>query len=339
MELTCIPSEIFLHQDMLDEVTCSIGTGVMNDPVVLPCTHRFCRKCIEDWLDRHPVCPTCRKPAKKSELKPDEGVWKIICSFKVKCNNPSCAWQGKYSDRDMHIKKYCDYTLIQCDYGCGSKMLRKELPAHLKVCEFAPVPCPSCGISVQKARMAEHKQECPCLTVECPNKCGKSIPQGQLKSHFEMECSEIVQTCKYHLSGCKYTGKRKDIEEHYKDTMEKHLEQTHTTLINIMERLQVIEKNQEKMMQRKSELEQENKERPPLPVNPAIGMSSVRFPSNPWMSQAAPPRFYPMARVPEPNMPKVKDKDYKNKCKPQQCSARAIYLIPIAFNQYRQVSL
>lgn len=56
--------------DLLEEdLTCPICCSLFEDPRVLPCSHSFCRKCLEGILEdnRSPVwrspfkCPTCRK--------------------------------------------------------------------------------------------------------------------------------------------------------------------------------------------------------------------------------------------------------------------------------------
>ncbi|KAK1797568.1 hypothetical protein P4O66_000859 [Electrophorus voltai] len=52
-----------------EDLTCPICCCLFEDPRVLPCSHSFCRKCLEGILDgnrnptwRHPFkCPTCRK--------------------------------------------------------------------------------------------------------------------------------------------------------------------------------------------------------------------------------------------------------------------------------------
>jgi len=261
MDNYCIPSDIFIHQDMLEEVTCGIGTGVMNDPVVLPCTHRFCRKCIEHWLSKNSICPTCRSPTDKINLKNDEGVWKIICSYKVKCDNGECKWQGKYGERVMHIEKYCEFTFVKCPNGCGLELLRKELEAHIKECPESSNPCEKCGKSIKRNQTEMHKNECPNEPIDCPNNCGLKIARSKIEEHIKKECENVTEVCKYSLGGCDFSGTRKALNEHYKQNMEKHLESVNTRLSEIFGTLLAIKAEQSQMKIKQAELEAKLKQK------------------------------------------------------------------------------
>ena len=255
MDLHCIPSEIFLHQDMLEEVTCSIGSGVMYNPVVLPCQHRFCRTCIEGWLEKQAICPICKRDVQKTELKQDEGVWKIIGSYKVKCANQSCTWQGKYCERESHVEKYCEFTEITCELGCGEKYQRKSAQTHLTDCSFAPVICQACKGGFRKCKLSEHSLECPAMPVECPNKCAQSVPRSHLKEHLLRECSERLLPCKYNVGGCKFQGNNANLEAHYKESMETHLNTTYDLVTDLMNKIQILNIQQTELMTRQYEME------------------------------------------------------------------------------------
>jgi len=46
----CFKKEILLNsndfENIIKDLTCAINEGIVNDPVVLPCGHLCCRKCI-----------------------------------------------------------------------------------------------------------------------------------------------------------------------------------------------------------------------------------------------------------------------------------------------------
>ncbi|XP_053312273.1 E3 ubiquitin-protein ligase TRIM13 [Spea bombifrons] len=54
-----------------EELTCPVCHGIFEDPCILPCSHSFCKKCLEGilgdsnrntlWRPMHLKCPTCRK--------------------------------------------------------------------------------------------------------------------------------------------------------------------------------------------------------------------------------------------------------------------------------------
>ncbi|XP_070823542.1 tripartite motif containing 35-28 [Chaetodon trifascialis] len=46
-----------LQQDL----TCPVCQGIFRDPVLLPCTHSFCRECLQRSLQYKRTCPLCRK--------------------------------------------------------------------------------------------------------------------------------------------------------------------------------------------------------------------------------------------------------------------------------------
>nr|XP_010972386.1 tripartite motif-containing protein 26 [Camelus bactrianus]XP_010972387.1 tripartite motif-containing protein 26 [Camelus bactrianus]XP_045365491.1 tripartite motif-containing protein 26 [Camelus bactrianus] len=60
-----------------EEVTCSICLDYLRDPVTIDCGHVFCRSCTTDVRPvsgGRPVCPLCKKPFKKENIRP---VWQL----------------------------------------------------------------------------------------------------------------------------------------------------------------------------------------------------------------------------------------------------------------------
>ncbi|XP_028334730.1 tripartite motif-containing protein 26 isoform X2 [Physeter macrocephalus] len=60
-----------------EEVTCSICLDYLRDPVTIDCGHVFCRSCTTDIRPAsggRPVCPLCKKPFKKENIRP---VWQL----------------------------------------------------------------------------------------------------------------------------------------------------------------------------------------------------------------------------------------------------------------------
>uniref|UniRef100_A0A452S5F1 Tripartite motif containing 26 n=1 Tax=Ursus americanus TaxID=9643 RepID=A0A452S5F1_URSAM len=60
-----------------EEVTCSICLDYLRDPVTIDCGHVFCRGCTADVRPvsgSRPVCPLCKKPFKKENIRP---VWQL----------------------------------------------------------------------------------------------------------------------------------------------------------------------------------------------------------------------------------------------------------------------
>ncbi|KAK4046263.1 Tripartite motif-containing protein 65 [Microbotryomycetes sp. JL201] len=73
---------------MEPSVTCSVCTGVFNNPSTLPCGHSACLECLQGWLRLHRSCPTCREPALLGEalLRTTaslEGIVQVLRSVEV----------------------------------------------------------------------------------------------------------------------------------------------------------------------------------------------------------------------------------------------------------------
>jgi peroxin-10 len=47
---------------------CTICLEQMKNMTATTCGHVFCHSCIQGWLNRHSVCPICRKKLKKKQI-------------------------------------------------------------------------------------------------------------------------------------------------------------------------------------------------------------------------------------------------------------------------------
>lgn len=52
-----------LQQDL----TCVVCQGIFKDPVLLPCTHSFCRECLQRSMQYKRACPLCREVFEKGQ--------------------------------------------------------------------------------------------------------------------------------------------------------------------------------------------------------------------------------------------------------------------------------
>ncbi|XP_036931285.1 tripartite motif containing 35-28 [Acanthopagrus latus] len=49
------------REPLQKDLTCPVCQGIFRDPVLLPCTHSFCRECLESSMKFNKRCPLCRK--------------------------------------------------------------------------------------------------------------------------------------------------------------------------------------------------------------------------------------------------------------------------------------
>lgn len=52
-----------LQQDL----TCPVCKGIFRDPILLPCTHSFCRDCLQKSLQYSRKCPLCRVASEEGQ--------------------------------------------------------------------------------------------------------------------------------------------------------------------------------------------------------------------------------------------------------------------------------
>ncbi|XP_026861208.2 nuclear factor 7, brain-like [Electrophorus electricus] len=65
-----------------EELSCSICCGIFNDPVLLSCSHSFCKECLSDaWAKkRAKECPLCRRKSSK-DFPPLNLALKQVCEI------------------------------------------------------------------------------------------------------------------------------------------------------------------------------------------------------------------------------------------------------------------
>ncbi|XP_031167122.1 E3 ubiquitin-protein ligase TRIM39-like [Sander lucioperca] len=63
-----------------EDFCCSVCHEVFRDPVVLSCSHSFCKDCLQSWWTEKPTqeCPVCRKRSSRTE-PPRNRVLKKLC--------------------------------------------------------------------------------------------------------------------------------------------------------------------------------------------------------------------------------------------------------------------
>ena len=65
------------------ELTCTICLSLFRNPAVAPCTHAFCRSCVQQLVQSTeskwvPVCPQCRKPLSVRGLREDAKLARLV---------------------------------------------------------------------------------------------------------------------------------------------------------------------------------------------------------------------------------------------------------------------
>ncbi|KAJ0065927.1 hypothetical protein NL108_000177, partial [Boleophthalmus pectinirostris] len=95
-----------LRQDL----TCAVCQSIFSDPVLLPCTHSFCRECLQRSLQVSQTCPFCREPCTEDQTIVNRDL-KNACETFVKQTN----WKSPPKPSEfcctLHLKPlelYCE---------------------------------------------------------------------------------------------------------------------------------------------------------------------------------------------------------------------------------------
>ena len=246
--MNCLPREQFVPRDYLSQLTCSIGLGVFNMPVALPCQHVFCKTCIEAWLSKNGSCPKCRESFNKESLKPQWIFEKIIKNAAVTCSNTGCKWSGPYSDLDAHIATECPETICFCTFGCGTQDKRSVIEVHEKSCELRSIECKYCNAKGQCKTITGHEESCFKNAKPCPKGCGQVLCAGVVEQHIKEECEKGEINCKFmKTAGCTFVGAKDKLQEHCASSKIEHLRMLAETIYRLQDQIEKLEKSKRKV--------------------------------------------------------------------------------------------
>ncbi|KAJ0057795.1 hypothetical protein NL108_002898 [Boleophthalmus pectinirostris] len=185
---------------MEDELSCPVCCEIFKDPVVLKCSHSFCKSCLQVFWNKKKArreCPVCRSKCSLTEptvslalknvadtfLKEQERVAAMarIGAKKESAPDEKCAAHGEilklfcFNDNEVlccvcHTsKKHLGHRV--CPLEEGAQDLRSELKTEL-------IP-----LKKNLRRLYEAKQECDDTTVHIKNQTQET--EDQIRQEFE----------------------------------------------------------------------------------------------------------------------------------------------------------
>jgi hypothetical protein len=203
---SCLRQELFVNKEAgLDSLTCYLGKGILNKPMVTECGHTFCAKCLEDWFTKSNNCPFCGTDLTNSKdyCSVNVTISAIIDKLEVFCQNKQylsdnedtnsqdiCLWQGKYGDLKKHLDIECDFSEKQCANGnCSFKGIKKVLTQHLPNCMYRNITCGSCGkADIFYIDKQKHDEVCEEKNIACLLDCGLEIKRKDYPLHRRRDC-------------------------------------------------------------------------------------------------------------------------------------------------------
>ena len=123
---------------------------------------------------------------------------------------------------------------MACPLGCRgekgevSRVERREVETHRTCCPMRAVKCEHCSVSVKACDMNGHLEVCKEFPIPCPNKCSEEfrVKRKGKSIHLSQECPLQETECPYSQYGCEVKVQRRNLEQHEKEDIHKHLKLT-----------------------------------------------------------------------------------------------------------------
>ena len=123
---------------------------------------------------------------------------------------------------------------MACPLGCRdekgevSRVERREVETHRTCCPMRTVKCEYCSVSVKACDMDGHLEVCEEFPIPCPNKCSEEfrVKRKDKSIHLSQKCPLQETECPYSQYGCEVKVQRRNLEQHEKEDMHKHMKVT-----------------------------------------------------------------------------------------------------------------
>jgi len=95
-----------------DDLTCPVCFDIFKDPVLLSCSHSFCRNCLKSCRDKGMrECPVCRKRGPKTN-PPSNLALKNVCEALQRVTMQNSEQLEDKMNCDLHGEKFKLFCLI-----------------------------------------------------------------------------------------------------------------------------------------------------------------------------------------------------------------------------------
>ncbi|XP_040900171.1 tripartite motif containing 35-28 [Toxotes jaculatrix] len=105
-----MPEEL-LPLPLQQDLSCPVCQGIFRDPVLLPCTHSFCRECLQKSLQVSGKCPVCRKQYEEGHAITNRALSSASETFLKQTNWLQSQKRPSEDHCHMHLKPlelYCE---------------------------------------------------------------------------------------------------------------------------------------------------------------------------------------------------------------------------------------
>ncbi|XP_023265104.1 zinc-binding protein A33-like [Seriola lalandi dorsalis] len=98
-------------QPLQQDLTCPVCQGIFQDPVLLPCSHSFCRECQHRSLQYNKKCPVCREVFEEGQAISNRALSSACETFLKQTNWRSSHKRPSEDTCNLHLKPlelYCE---------------------------------------------------------------------------------------------------------------------------------------------------------------------------------------------------------------------------------------
>jgi len=95
---------------------CPICMNITNNIITTKCGHKFCKSCINVWLSKHNLCPSCRQPI-SNEFKNNISSGYMLSSDKMKYHEKNMRRNRKKDEKiyNEQCKERINYNIYNSE--------------------------------------------------------------------------------------------------------------------------------------------------------------------------------------------------------------------------------
>ena len=128
---------------LVDDLSCSVCCDIFKDPVILTCSHSFCKGCLQTWWTQNQEqnCPLCKRRSSKTEPPRNIALKNLLEAFQRE-NADLCPLHGEklklFCLDDLETaclicrdsEKHANHRILPVDEAAPSR--REEIQKLLK---------------------------------------------------------------------------------------------------------------------------------------------------------------------------------------------------------------
>lgn len=165
---------------------------------------------------------TCEKCQEEMQFVKMNEHLDTLCSMNTKSCD-LCHEQFPVRELMYHKMVQCPEAETKCK--CEFKTLRKNLKQHSETeCPLRKAQCPKCELYMLFKDIPEHIELMCTKNLKPCTICGEEVTVALIDDHIHDDCLMVTVTCRYRYVGCDHISLRKDMQVHYLENRETHVD-------------------------------------------------------------------------------------------------------------------